>query len=647
MLDHDARARAIIRSWMKVLQVHDAGQFRRRLEWDGVSPADAIAYLRSVSGGQSSDAFRRMQGWLRGSAKITESESATYGPSVSFAELWSRIARDGMAELAGTLPRGVAAHYQTERQAWGDYQDVHRDLSDELITRLSVVGESAIWAEFQRRRTPGNIVMAHLETTGPEGSPARRAVYCGFLDDLRSDGLQALTSKYPVLRGHLSTTLEHWLRSSREILVRAHDDRLILAEVFGVPANARLAGVRQGLSDPHRGGRTVAILSFRSASSQPRRVVYKPKDLRIDQAFQRLLSVVPLPTPADEPLRRVAVIARAGYGYMEWVPHQICSTDQELRHFYRNAGRLTAILHMLGCSDCHHENLIAHHTQLLLIDAETLFEGTPREHGQEAGTSTARTSLYEQISNSVIRLGLLPQWHFIGRQRIPRDVSALGIQPPERPHYQAAGWIGLNTDGMIPGSIERPARLPASLPVGVGSPNRLGDFVEDFCAGFESQLAAIAANKHRWLDSAGPLAAFRTYRRRFVPRPTWLYLWLRAQQGESAWLVSDVVQRLLLENLARSYLLSLVRPGNWPLFASEVAQMENLDVPFFEQLVDGADLITPDGSAIRDYFRVSGYENALRRLRSLDTDAINFQLRLIRGVVTAKNMDARASSARC
>jgi lantibiotic modifying enzyme len=148
---------------------------------------------------------------------------------------------------------------------------------------------------------------------------------------------------------------------------------------------------------------------------------------------------------------------------MEWVPHKVCTGDTELRSFYCNAGRITAILYLLGCTDCHHENLIACGDQLLLIDAETLFEGVPNDHTKDRNSFGLESGLQTLIDKSIIRSGLLPQWHFIGQQPVPRDVSALGIQPPQCHSRQAVGWIALNSDGMISGMVEQPVHIPTLL----------------------------------------------------------------------------------------------------------------------------------------------------------------------------------------
>ncbi|MDV3002946.1 MAG: hypothetical protein N5P05_004601 (plasmid) [Chroococcopsis gigantea SAG 12.99] len=630
----------IINPWMKALGTNDPDYFQRRLLWDGVSITNANVFLQSLSRSEISDRFFVIQDWLRNSTRIDELDQKPEELHLSFVELWERIASGGMKELAKSLPQEVAAYYHTEYERWDKYKDIYKDLNDDLVTKLSVIGEPVLWDEFNTRRTPAQIILAHLGADGSGKGPPKRTIYCSFLEELRSDCLESITKKYPVLKRHLSTIVEHWLEYSREILTRVYNDHPLLFKTFDLPIDAKLTAIRQNLSDPHRSGRTVAILTFTSVSNLSKPyyyIVYKPKDLGLDYKFQGMLSELPLPKPEDNQLRSITVIAQTGYGYMEWIPHNVCTSEHEIRSFYRNAGRLTAILHLLGCTDCHHENLIACKDHLILIDAETLFEGIANDHDKDTNSFRVETSLQKQIGNSVIRLGLLPQWYFVGKQRILRDVSALGIQPPQSQYQQAVGWLGLNSDGMIAGEIKKPAYLPTSLPVGIGSVNRLGDFVEEFCDGFKGQLIKILEDKHQWLGDNGLLTRFEKCQRRFVPRPTWLYLWLQKQQIEPVSLLSEVNQRLILENLARSYLIFITKPNNWPMFVAEVAQMEKLDIPFFEQSIKNLEFVLPNGLTIDNFFEISGYENARQKLQQLNSSSINLQVKLIRGVITAKN----------
>ena len=296
--------------------------------------------------------------------------------------------------------------------------------------------------------------------------------------------------------------------------------------------------------------------------------------------------------------------------------------------FYRNAGRLTAILYVLGCTDCHHENLIAAGDQLQLVDAETLLAGSFEYDADD---------LNARITNSVTALGMLPQWHFLGGRRVATDVSALGIEAPGSPRARVRAWANLNTDAMIVGESERASSLPTSTPVGAGEPNRFDDFISEFCAGFADELALVANQKSRWLGVTGYLARFKDMKRRVVVRPTWIYLWLRQQQLEPGSLRSPRHHRLTLEMLPGRQILRPTKPHDWALFLAEVAQMENLDVPFFEMAINGTDLTVMDGSVVDNFVTTTGYDNARRKIEGLDHQAVDFQVQLIRGASAAKS----------
>jgi type 2 lantibiotic biosynthesis protein LanM len=536
--------------------------------------------------------------------------------AVPFGELWQPIA----VHAAGQVPGPVGA-------PWAD-------LTADLVIRLSRVGEATLWSELNARRSPRDVVLEHLRPEGP-----RRTKYCALLEELRSDGLLELTTRYPVLRRQLVAILRHWRDATGELLTRVQADRALLAATFGVPETACWTGARPGLSDPHHGGRTVAALTFHDGDDE-HVVIYKPKDLRVDQAFQELVTSLPTPTPSDHSLRGVGVLPRNGYGYMERVPHVPCADHEELTTFFRNAGRLTAVLYLLCATDCHHENFIARGDQLFLIDAEGLFQGTPRDRNTDRRFSTARSALYDRMGESVLRLGLLPQWYFAGEQRRPRDVSALGIAPPSEATSSDIGWLEPGTDGMIAGRVERAADLPTSSPVGIGSPNRLADFVEVFCEGFASQLRRIAAETHHWLGDHGRLAPFRTCSSRFMRRATWTYLWAIKQQSESEALRSEAAQQRVLELLSRDRLPFVARPADPRVVAAETAHLRRLDIPFFEQPIDGTELRAEGQPSITEFFESSGFDNANRKLAELDAQTIELQLTMIRGVVAAKERQA-------
>jgi lantibiotic modifying enzyme len=75
--------------------------------------------------------------------------------------------------------------------------------------------------------------------------------------------------------------------------------------------------------------------------------------------------------------------------------------------------------------------------------------------------------------------------------------------------------------------------------------------------------------------------------------------------------------------------------------------MRNLDVPFFEHSITGLELVLPDGLNIDDYLEVSGYENARHNIEGLDLVSIDFQVKLIHGLIAAKSIHSDHAVQRC
>ena len=169
-----------------------------------------------------------------------------------------------------------------------------------------------------------------------------------FVAELLESGYGLLLGEFPVLGRLLAMLSALWLEGSEEMLRRVAASRATLSQHFAIDSAAPLAGIQLGLSDPHRGGRAVAILNFEQGDTTSR-VVYKPKDMRVDGTYQRYLVDLNQASTLP-PLRSLAVASRDAYGLMEWVEHSPCTNDAELALFYFNAGRTMALLYLLGCN---------------------------------------------------------------------------------------------------------------------------------------------------------------------------------------------------------------------------------------------------------------------------------------------------------
>ena len=620
-------------SWRKVVAPDRLDAFAKRLQWDGLTP-DAAAWALEPAGLEPPEAPT----WLpllealcqaareAGSADADASASALEhrGQQQPFVHVWRPAASWALKELQQHC-HDLQPSLVLQPAAW-------LDLAEALLERLCSTADQALWELFNLRRTPGQMLLAHLGANGDGQGPPVREAYDAFVDELLGSGYGLLLDPYPVLGRLMGQVTGLWLEGSEEMLRRLAASRSDLQQLFGIGPGVALETIQLGLSDPHRGGRAVAILTFGSDESS-RKVVYKPKDMQVDLAYQQFLQQINGASSLP-PLRCLTIMSCAGYGFMECVEHRLCSSDEELGSFYTNAGRLMAVLHLLGCTDCHYENLIASADQLVLIDTETLLEADWRDLTSD--DADALSALQTSMQSSVLRSGLLPQWLMAGAGRKHAyDISALGIQPPP-PESQQPGWLGLNSDGMMAGRSKQASELPTSLPVGLGQPQRLSDFVDQLCVGFAEQLQE--AMRLRPLLLAG-LGNFSGKPRRLVARATRVYFTIQRQMLEPAALRSGAAHGLKLEQLSRSYLLAKETPLHWRMFQAELRQMEELDIPFFEHPIDGEDLPLSHGLApIAAYFKSSGLAASNQRIASLDATEIAFQLQLIRGAIAARHI---------
>ena len=627
--------------WRELVAPDNPANFKKRLSWDHLTPSQAAWALDPPT-----EATPLSPNWWPLLEALRQAARDASG-----GDLHQQLSERCSNEVFVHAWRPVAAwSLNTLKQRCTDLQPLLQlddeswlDLAAALLERLCNTADQALWELFNQRRSPGQMLLAHLGASNDgSGEPVHQA-YDAFIAELLDSGYALLLTEFPVLGRLLTVLVELWLDGSEEMLRRLAASRPKLLQYFGIAPEAILHGVQLGLSDPHRGGRAVAILRFGDVDVRDFiKVVYKPKDMQVDQTYQDFLQT--LNNFSDlPPLRCLTVLQCDGYGFMEWVEHRPCNSDDELSVFYTNAGRTMAVLHILGCTDCHYENLIASDDQLILIDTETLLEADLKDLiNDEADELDLFSDLQTSMRGSVLRSGLLPQWLMVGAgKKQAFDISALGIQPPP-PERKMPSWLGLNSDGMMASNRSQPCELPTSLPVELGSPQRLTDFIEQLCDGFSQQLQEVM--RLRTLLSQA-LERFSGKPRRLVARATRLYFTIQRQMLEPASLRSAVAHGLKLEQLSRSFLLASEKPLNWPIFKAELLQMERLDIPFFEHLIDSEELLLPEGLApITGFMKASGLEAAQLRLRELDTDEIVFQQQLIRGAIAARHLKVNTHS---
>jgi lantibiotic modifying enzyme len=393
---------------------------------------------------------------------------------------------------------------------------------------------------------------------------------------------------FRIPREHVQDSIDAWVGAQCEMLRRVAADRAEIEARFGLAAR-RILSLDLDLSDRHGGGRSVSALTFDSGL----RLIYKPRDSGIEAwfaDFQTRLNELGAPFP----FRPLRVLPREGYGWMEFVAHRRCRDGDELRGFYRNAGALLCLLHLLRATDCHFENLIACGESPVFVDAETLFQPSLSLAGE---------------ASSVVRTGMLSRLMPALPSAVPRaeaELGALSCVSPQAvtvliPAFQGAAHR-LETVLLTP---------ETNIPFPLGRDPAPESFVEEMVDGFCRTWQFISGDREAVLTM---IEAARSARIRYVLRDTLTYY-----QTIVAALCAGDLYGLTLPALA----------GAKSIFAAlkefERLELRRLDIPRFTLRACETGMF-----GVADCFSMSGYEIARRGIQSISDREMEKQVAVIR-----------------
>ncbi len=549
----------------------------------------------------------------------------------------------GTLEPPAWLPVLEAAYGdggRTPEFAWGPSADLERCRFMPLIEPLIHEYHARLEQEARELRFPPEIARAltsHLpdhfaamlnrtslvemhvlkleEQLEGETPEARFQDFLGKLRDKRY-ALEVL-ERYPVLARQIVLRLEHWLEACVELLRRLASDTAEIAEQCngGRPLGT-VVDVYGALSDFHRGGRSVFILVFDSGFQ----VVYKPKPLGLEVAFQQLLGWID-ERGFEPPFRQAAVIDRGDYGWMEMLYTAACEDDAALRRFLERQGGYLALLYVLDGTDFHHENLLAAGEHPMLIDLETLFQPWLNVPDLQDVANAPGAPLRA----TVLRANLLPERSSWGNKDVAGiDISGLTAQEGQftpRPMLAATDG-GRDTMRMELQRIQIPAGESRARVV--GRELAVTEFAEPLEAGFRRLYALLAANADAFIER---LDTFAGREMRLLFRNTMQYGTVQLESFHPHALGNALERDRLFDSL---WLFHPRRPFLAHVAEWERADLHNGDIPLFVTDANSRDARHWRGERLTGFFADSGIERAARKVRELSPADCERQVAIIR-----------------
>ena len=493
------------------------------------------------------------------------------------------------------------------RQIYIDAEDASRiaeQLINELVKRLS---------NFYLRPS-----VAHIKQVSAQGllqgeTPEERYEnYCRrWSEDFRGD----FYARYPLLQHVHVTIMDQFYVAVSEIFerVQAHesDIRKLLDITDAAPLKLEslvLAG------DHHNGGRTGCVLVFRQGT-----VVYKPRSVEGEQAYYNIIQK--LAAHGAPAMRAARVAVGNGYGFMEFIERE--EVDFSSEDFLEYSGRLAAILYALQGKDMHEENLIPLAEGPVPVDLETMLHPVhiaaiddPEIPDDSAflrkirGISTSAL-LPTRLMRSDPSQGYVDIGFIQGEQGV-NPFAGMGVERPFRDDAvvrfvrESASKDTSNTSETEPSELERQRNLQAAR-------------ASSFASGFTQMYRWICEERQTILEVIRAECTGITLR--VVVQPTMYYGQLLRMLGSPEALASeDVFITIALRVAAFG--------ANRPLevITEEAKTLLDLNIPFFVQHTDCAEVVTLEGKKVGLKTKVSTLEEVLHHLEELSEDDLAEQI---------------------
>ena len=590
------RAALRLAAWCRSCASGDWQQFRRRLErdgWDFPSVLERFASVRPTSSAPR-PAWIDDAVWIDAALRTPSSPPphADVDP-FAFEHLWTPLVESAETRLwAGVDPRTV-----------GVFTDFARaSLRNSLLKQLSELCAPVIYEVFDTERNTATPVS-----------------YQKFVADMKTDGFRRLFEAKPVLLRVIATLTRQWIDATSELVARLGIDLDAIRAGLLDAADSRVALIQCQLSDQHNGGRSVHILAFEDGT----RVVYKPKDLRVDVALHSLIDDLNDAGP-PQILKPVRALSRAGYGWTEFIEHTPCSVPADFESFFARAGAWLALFYCLAAADMHQANIISHGGQPVPIDVETILQADLQNPEALDPESQAWYAGMKIVADSAMTVDMIPSY-----ERSPENqIFAIGGLISDWNTKVVIHWDGINTDAMRPQRFKETDTATANLPHIAGRYARFADYLETFVAAFEAYATFLA----RWktnATTAGFLERFAGLPVRYIARPTRFYSLLVNRLYDHQKMDDGIIWSVQADFVARLMNWSEETDTMWPLLRAERTALLEFNVPYFVIPSDNTRIHDNKGMSLATS-GTSGLERAVNRVRNLDESEIDWQVTVIR-----------------
>lgn len=431
--------------------------------------------------------------------------------------------------------------------------------------------------------------------------------YSQYTAHLLHKGWAAIFVEYPLLPRLITIYTDNWLKNMAALGQHMTQDQAAITHAFNEGKSlGTMAEISGNMGDAHHQGKTVLIITFASGL----KLVYKPRNLSTDTAFQVLLADLKQKgLPYD--LKAPKALNRQDHGWVEFVEHKALDHLAEAKTYYLRMGALLALVYILGGNDFHTENMIACGNQPVLIDLETILSYQVTPYNDQVEALFREADQKNNLAHSVLGLGILPVWF-----------------PVSKDH-----WVDL---GALTGTSRQsnPKLGDKAIPV--------TDYVKELTEGFSDTYDFFMKHRdaftrswcrHMFPETPSPI--------RFVMRATRVYAQTLATLASPRFLKDGFLYSIEVERFAVPYFMGVSEEKSrqlWPVFRSERNNLEERDIPLFFGDAIEKGIWDHTGCLCPHYFDDSAVERVVKRIEGLHEQDRLLQLELMEESLALRHM---------
>jgi len=427
-----------------------------------------------------------------------------------------------------------------------------------------------------------------------------------------------LTHKYPVLIYLFEQMIKNRLNLIREAITRLSRDHQQIADQFCLDFK-EIKQIQISSGDTHNEGRKVLIFQ-----TEKGKVIYKPHSLSTDKMFNELIQFINDKGKLKHGIHYVNSVDKVDYGWQEYVEPKSCRNEKEVSVYYFRLGVNLALLHAIGATDIHFENVISSGENPFIIDLETLVENKTFE--MELDGSLVQ-EFNGEINESVLGTAVLPL--NFKNSIFDFDMSAMSNFEEQKSDFWSMYVVQNNFTDEI--KLEKmPGMIGKSSNFVMMSEKKVEpyEYIENIIEGFEQGYLLILQHKEDWAAFINDYCVNHEVIVRQVLKPTSIYAKFLEASTHPSYLKSmkdrvDLLTKLKTKKDRKSKMLLAQRD-------SEISALTRHDIPYFTTTMTLTDIKCNNKVSIPNFFKTTLLTIILKRLDRISTKDLEKQLYYIR-----------------